>query len=125
MLVEQRAQRTVAFADRPYVLPNGALRMTLPPADAGDDHAERRVRENRVRFWTRCGAVPLPVPGYVMPPVTVAAAPEPVLLMAAAAGLIGVLPVGGGRRWRLRRAGWRWPGGWRCVLPAAGGAPLW
>ena len=29
--------------------------------------------------------MPLPVPGYVMPPVTVAAAPEPVLLMAAAA----------------------------------------
>jgi branched-chain amino acid transport system ATP-binding protein len=36
LLVEQRAQRTVAFADRTYVLSNGGLRMTLTPADAGD-----------------------------------------------------------------------------------------
>ncbi|HUP33722.1 MAG TPA: ABC transporter ATP-binding protein [Gaiellaceae bacterium] len=36
LLVEQRAQRTVAFADRTYVLGNGELRMTLAPADAGD-----------------------------------------------------------------------------------------
>jgi branched-chain amino acid transport system ATP-binding protein len=36
LLVEQRAQRTVAFADRTYVLSNGTLRMTLTPADAGD-----------------------------------------------------------------------------------------
>ena len=36
LLVEQRAQRTVAFADRTYVLSNGELRMTLGPADAGD-----------------------------------------------------------------------------------------
>ena len=36
LLVEQRAQRTVAFADRTYVLGNGELRMTLTPADAGD-----------------------------------------------------------------------------------------
>lgn len=36
LLVEQRAQRTVAFADRTYVLSNGELRMTLTPADAGD-----------------------------------------------------------------------------------------
>jgi branched-chain amino acid transport system ATP-binding protein len=36
LLVEQRAQRTVAFADRTHVLANGELRMTLGPADAGD-----------------------------------------------------------------------------------------
>jgi branched-chain amino acid transport system ATP-binding protein len=36
LLVEQRAQRTVAFADRTHVLANGELRMTLEPADAGD-----------------------------------------------------------------------------------------
>jgi branched-chain amino acid transport system ATP-binding protein len=36
LLVEQRAQRTVAFADRTHVLANGELRMTLGPADADD-----------------------------------------------------------------------------------------
>ncbi len=36
LLVEQRAQRTVAFADRTYVLANGELRMTLTPKDAWD-----------------------------------------------------------------------------------------
>ena len=36
LLVEQRAQRTVAFADRTHVLSNGELRMTLGPGDAGD-----------------------------------------------------------------------------------------
>ena len=36
LLVEQRAQRTVALADRSYVIANGALRLTLTPADAGD-----------------------------------------------------------------------------------------
>jgi branched-chain amino acid transport system ATP-binding protein len=36
LLVEQRAQRTVAAADRTYVLSNGELRMTLSPADAWD-----------------------------------------------------------------------------------------
>jgi len=36
LLVEQRAQRTVALADRSYVIANGALRMTLTPADAAD-----------------------------------------------------------------------------------------
>jgi branched-chain amino acid transport system ATP-binding protein len=36
LLVEQRAQRTVAFADRTYVLANGELRMILTPADADD-----------------------------------------------------------------------------------------
>jgi len=36
LLVEQRAQRTVALADRTFVLANGELRMTLTPADADD-----------------------------------------------------------------------------------------
>jgi branched-chain amino acid transport system ATP-binding protein len=36
LLVEQRAQRTVAFADRTHVLVNGAPRMTLSQADATD-----------------------------------------------------------------------------------------
>ncbi len=36
LLVEQRAQRTVAFADRTYVLANGLLRETLRPEDAAD-----------------------------------------------------------------------------------------
>ena len=36
LLVEQRAQRTVALADRTYVLANGELRLTLTPADAAD-----------------------------------------------------------------------------------------
>ena len=36
LLVEQRAQRTVAFADRTYVLANGELTTTLGPKDAGD-----------------------------------------------------------------------------------------
>ena len=36
LLVEQRAQRTVALADRTHVLVNGALRLELSPADADD-----------------------------------------------------------------------------------------
>jgi branched-chain amino acid transport system ATP-binding protein len=36
LLVEQRAQRTVALADRTHVLSNGELRLTLGPHDAGD-----------------------------------------------------------------------------------------
>jgi branched-chain amino acid transport system ATP-binding protein len=36
LLVEQRAERTVALADRTYVLANGELRTTLGPADAED-----------------------------------------------------------------------------------------
>ncbi|MSO57728.1 MAG: ABC transporter ATP-binding protein [Thermoleophilia bacterium] len=36
LLVEQRAQRTVALADRTYVVANGELRLTLTPDDAGD-----------------------------------------------------------------------------------------
>jgi branched-chain amino acid transport system ATP-binding protein len=36
LLVEQRAQRTVATADRSHVLANGDLQLTLGPQDAGD-----------------------------------------------------------------------------------------
>jgi branched-chain amino acid transport system ATP-binding protein len=36
LLVEQRAQRTIALADRSYVLANGELRLTLGPEDAAD-----------------------------------------------------------------------------------------
>jgi branched-chain amino acid transport system ATP-binding protein len=36
LLVEQRAQRTVALASRTYVLSNGRLRLTLGPEEAGD-----------------------------------------------------------------------------------------
>jgi branched-chain amino acid transport system ATP-binding protein len=41
LLVEQRAQRTVALADRTYLLANGELRLVLTPADAQD--TERMV----------------------------------------------------------------------------------
>jgi len=36
LLVEQRAQLTIAFADRTHVMANGALRLTLGPHEAGD-----------------------------------------------------------------------------------------
>jgi branched-chain amino acid transport system ATP-binding protein len=36
LLVEQRAQRTVALADRTHVLASGEVRLTLTPADAAD-----------------------------------------------------------------------------------------
>jgi branched-chain amino acid transport system ATP-binding protein len=36
LLVEQRAQRTVALADRSLVLANGKVRLTLTPDDAGE-----------------------------------------------------------------------------------------
>jgi branched-chain amino acid transport system ATP-binding protein len=36
LLVEQRAQLTIAFADRTHVIANGKLRLTLGPQDAGD-----------------------------------------------------------------------------------------
>ena len=36
LLVEQRAQLTISFADRTHVLSNGRLRLTLGPKDAGD-----------------------------------------------------------------------------------------
>jgi branched-chain amino acid transport system ATP-binding protein len=41
LLVEQRAQRTVAFADRTYLIANGELRLSLTPLDADD--TERMV----------------------------------------------------------------------------------
>ena len=41
LLVEQRAQRTVALADRTYLVANGEVRLTLSPGDAGD--TERMV----------------------------------------------------------------------------------
>jgi branched-chain amino acid transport system ATP-binding protein len=36
LLVEQRAQMTIAFADRTHVIANGRLRLMLGPADAND-----------------------------------------------------------------------------------------
>ena len=36
LLVEQRAQMTIAFADRTHVIANGRLRLTLGPNDASD-----------------------------------------------------------------------------------------
>jgi branched-chain amino acid transport system ATP-binding protein len=39
LLVEQRAQRTVALADRSHVLSNGRLRLALGPEAAGDTDA--------------------------------------------------------------------------------------
>jgi branched-chain amino acid transport system ATP-binding protein len=36
LLVEQRAQRTVAFADRTYALANGELRDIFVPGDASN-----------------------------------------------------------------------------------------
>ena len=36
LLVEQRAQMTISFADRTHVIANGRLRLTLGPGDAGD-----------------------------------------------------------------------------------------
>ena len=41
LLVEQRAQRTVALATRTLVLANGEVRLTLTPDDAGD--ADRMI----------------------------------------------------------------------------------
>ena len=42
LLVEQRAQRTVALANRSLVLANGEVRLTLTPDDAGD--TERMIQ---------------------------------------------------------------------------------
>ena len=39
LLVEQRAQRTVAFADRTYLMANGEIRLTLEPSDAENTEA--------------------------------------------------------------------------------------
>ena len=46
LLVEQRAQRTVAFADRTYVISNGELRLT----------SARRMRAIRVAWSRRTSA---------------------------------------------------------------------
>ena len=43
LVVEQRAQLAVAFADRTYVLANGELRLTLTPADADDTELMARA----------------------------------------------------------------------------------
>ncbi len=42
LLVEQRAQRTVEFSDRTYLLANGEIRLTLTPADASDTRDDGR-----------------------------------------------------------------------------------
>ncbi len=42
LLVEQRAQRTVALSNRSFVLANGEVRLTLTPDDAGD--TERMIQ---------------------------------------------------------------------------------
>jgi branched-chain amino acid transport system ATP-binding protein len=39
LLVEQRAQRTVALANRCHVIANGELRLTLGPENANDTDA--------------------------------------------------------------------------------------
>jgi hypothetical protein len=53
------------------------------PADVRGDPAEEAIRRGRIRFWQSCGAISLPVPGYVMPALTEAGSPEPMILMAA------------------------------------------
>lgn len=55
------------------------------PGEAGDDQAERVIRERRVRFWTACGARLLPAPDYVLPDYTASGMTEPMLLMVATA----------------------------------------
>ena len=62
LLVEQRAQRTVAFADRTYLMANGEIRLTLTPADAGRHGARwwrptsrERPRRTRARVDRRAG----------------------------------------------------------------------
>jgi hypothetical protein len=52
------------------------------PAEAAGDPAEQEVRRGRIAFWARCGANPLPVPGYAMPAVTEIGSPEQMVLMA-------------------------------------------
>ena len=52
------------------------------PDEAGEDDAERPVRERRIRFWAGCGARLLPVAGYVLPDYTGSGITEPILLMA-------------------------------------------
>jgi GNAT superfamily N-acetyltransferase len=52
------------------------------PAHAASDPAEQQVRLGRIGFWTRCGASPLPVTGYMMPALTDIGHSEPMVLMA-------------------------------------------
>lgn len=52
------------------------------PAHATRDQAEQQVRLGRIGFWTRCGASPLPVTGYLMPALTDTGHIEPMMLMA-------------------------------------------
>ena len=49
LLVEQRAQRTVALADRTYVLANGELRMTPDPGRRGRHREDDRRRTSHDR----------------------------------------------------------------------------
>jgi hypothetical protein len=51
------------------------------PGQPDIDPAEQQVRLQRIAFWQGCGALLLPVDGYVMPDITGLAAPEPMLLM--------------------------------------------
>jgi hypothetical protein len=53
------------------------------PGETAGDAPERVIRERRIRFWTACGARPLPASEYVMPDYTARGATERVLLMAA------------------------------------------
>lgn len=52
------------------------------PDEAGQDAAERVVRQRRLRFWASLGARLLAVPGYVLPDYTGSGFTEPILLMA-------------------------------------------
>lgn len=72
------------------------------PADAQHDEAEQRIRLGRIRFWEKCGAAVLPVPGYVMPALTKIGHPEPMVLMAA--GSVGSTRLAGGELSALVRA---------------------
>lgn len=52
------------------------------PGEAGDDDAERVIRQRRIDFWIACGAWQLPAPGYILPDYTGSGITEPMLLMA-------------------------------------------
>ena len=56
LLVEQRAQLTVAFADRTSLIANGVVRRTLTPADVHDTEAmvHAYLCEPRGRRLARC-----------------------------------------------------------------------
>ncbi len=53
------------------------------PGEAAADEAERATRDRRISFWSRCGAILLPAPGYVTPDYTGCGTTEAMLLMAA------------------------------------------